>query len=203
MTISPIASASGAENHASLPSSSTPSAPAPAPKLRSCLVCRSRKVRCDKQSPCSNCRRANIACVLPSTDRPPRWARRLNQHAAIAGTSAPRDADLGVDNVMGRLRHLENLVKELSGQLEQARVAAALGGGGDDSGSPGNQLPGNSTLNRQEENERGHQTNTSDVHKQFGRLVLQSASSSRYVSSGFWSRVDDEVGWPLVTVLRC
>jgi Fungal Zn(2)-Cys(6) binuclear cluster domain len=197
MTISPIASASGAENHASLPSSSPSAAPALVPKLRSCVVCRSRKVRCDKRSPCSNCRRANIACVLPSTDRPPRWARRLNQHAATESIPAPRDADLGVDKVMDRLRHLENLVKELSGQLEQARAATALATSSDNSGSLGSQLPGNSILNHEEENGREHQVDTGDVHKQFGRLVLQSASSSRYVSSGFWSRVDDEVGRPL------
>ena len=40
----------------------------------------------------------------------------------------------------------------------------------------------------------------SGVQKQFGRLVLQGKSHSRYVSSGFWSRVNDEVRPPLVAV---
>jgi hypothetical protein len=37
-------------------------------------------------------------------------------------------------------------------------------------------------------------TDSSGVQKHFGRLVLQDAGRSpRYISSGFWSRVDDEL----------
>jgi hypothetical protein len=61
------------------------SPPPTAAKLRSCVTCRQRKVRCDKRAPCSNCRRADIACVFPSLDRPPRWARRIKEAAAVAG----------------------------------------------------------------------------------------------------------------------
>jgi hypothetical protein len=192
VTVSVAASASGSERNPS-------SAPAPAPKLRSCVVCRNRKVRCDKQSPCSNCRRANMACVFPSTDRPPRWARRLERltnNAAASNAPAPQDADPGVGKVMDRLRNLENLVKELSGQLEQAHAAASSAGGG----SSGVNCPGNSTQDRDAEHQRDTSpaTNTNSVQKQFGRLVLQDASRSRYVSSGFWSRVNDEVSRPVV-----
>ncbi|OAL19563.1 hypothetical protein AYO22_09725 [Fonsecaea multimorphosa] len=169
--------------------------PTPAPKLRSCLVCRNRKVRCDKQRPCSNCRRANIACVMPSADRPPRWARRLhhlNNNARASSTPAPQDADADLDKVVERLHNLEHLVKELSGQLEQARTAATSSAGGNSSGV---NSPESSTQNRDAENERDRSpaTDTSNIHKQFGRLVLQDASRSHYVSSGFWSRVDDEL----------
>ncbi len=95
---------------------------------------------------------------------------------------------------MDRLRNLESLVKELSGQLEQARAAAGSAGGG----SSGFNSPGRPTQDRDAE----HQTDTSpasttsSVQKQFGRLVVQDASHSRYVSSGFWSRINDEVGLP-------
>lgn len=93
---------------------------------------------------------------------------------------------------MERLRNLESLVKELSGQLEQAN-AAAHSTGGDSSGLIS---PESSTHDR----DAGHQMDTSStanaagVQRQFGRLVLQDANRSRYVSSGFWSRVNDEVG---------
>jgi Fungal Zn(2)-Cys(6) binuclear cluster domain len=117
------------------------SAPAPRPKLRSCVVCRSRKVRCDKQSPCSNCRRANIACTFPSTDRPPKWTRRLDRlanNATASSSPAPQDGNKGVDQVMDRLRNLESLVKELRGQLEQAHaIASSVGGGSSGVNSPG------------------------------------------------------------------
>lgn len=183
------------ENETSPASANTPSsAPAPAPKLPSCVVCRSRKVRCDKQSPCSNCRRANIACVFPSADRLPRWSRRLERltnNAAASITPAPQAANPGVDGIMKRLRDLENLVKELSGQLEHALAAASSAGG--------SSSDINSSRRSIQDPDAAHQrdtapaTNTSSVQKQFGRLVLQDTSRSRYVSSGFWSRVNDEV----------
>ena len=197
------ASVSSSEKNATSPTSAkTPSTPAPAPKLRSCAICRRRKVRCDKQSPCSNCRRANIACVFPSTDRPPRWARRLERltdNAAVSSTSAPQDANPGVGKVMDRLRNLENLVKELSGQLEQAHAAA--GSAGD--GLPGVDSPGSSTQDRDPDDQRNISppANANSLQKQFGRLILQDASRSRYVSSGFWSRVSDEASRPAVVML--
>ncbi len=192
MTVAMAASSPGSEKNATSPASATTPA-ASAPKLRSCVVCRSRKVRCDKQSPCSTCRRANIACIYPSTNRPPKWTRRLERltnNAATSNAQATQDANPGVDKVMDRLRNLENLVKELSGQLEQAHVAASSA----DGGSSGFNSPG-STQDRDAEHQRDTSpaTNTSSIQKQFGRLVVQDPSRSRYVSSGFWSRVSDEV----------
>ena len=192
----------GSEQNASSPASArtSSSAPAPAPKSRSCVVCRSRKVRCDRQAPCSNCYRAKIACVFPSTDGPPRWARRLERltnNATTSNAAAPQDADPGVGKLMNRLRNLENLVKELSSQLEEAHVANSTGGGSSEAYSPRN-----STQDRDAEHQRdtSSTTNTSSVQKQFGRLVVQDASRSRYVSSGFWSRVNDEVSWPIMFI---
>lgn len=190
------ASASASEKNATSPASAGSAAPAPAraQKQRSCVVCRTRKVRCDKLSPCSNCRRANIACVFPSKDRPPRWARRLERVAnnAASNEQASQDADPGVDQVMERLRTLESLVKELSGQLEQANAAASsVHGASSEANSPGS-----STHDRDAEHQRqtSSATNAGNVQKQFGRLVLQDTNRSRYVSSGFWSWVNDEVG---------
>ena len=187
-------------------------------KPRSCVTCRTRKVRCDKASPCSNCRRAGIACVFPSLDRPPRWARRLerigqaqmqSQAQSPAQTHIQQDSDQGmVGQVMERLRNLEGLVKELSGQLDQAHAAAASANAGT---SAGGQSPRSSTSGSIQN--RGHEridhhaersspsisaaasTNTSNVQGRFGRLVIGDANRSRYVSSGFWSRVNDEVRW--------
>jgi hypothetical protein len=190
-------SASGAERKATSPSSTDtpPAALAPAPRLRSCVVCRKRKVRCDKQSPCSNCRRANIACVSSSTNGPPRWARRYERIArASAGSDpvAPHDANPGgVTKVIDRLRNLESLVKELSGQLEQAHAAASsVGGGSSGIGSPESS---NQDLEAEHRTGSSPAADSDNVQKHFGRLVLQDSHGSRYVSSGFWSRVNDEV----------
>jgi hypothetical protein len=169
-------------------------------KLRSCVVCRSRKVRCDKLSPCSNCRRANIACVVPSANRPPRWARRLNRvtntTAASSSTEVPQEPDPEAGHVMDRLYKLESLVKELRGQLEQANSSTARSAG---SGSSGVNSLGNSPIDHN--HDAGHDMDTSlapastaGIQKQFGKLALRDTGWSRYVSSGFWSRVNDEVG---------
>ncbi|KPM41969.1 hypothetical protein AK830_g4578 [Neonectria ditissima] len=186
----PTASTAG-----SAPASEKPTPlPAPTSKPRSCVVCRSRKVRCDKQTPCSNCRRANIACVVPANDRPPKWARRLERVSAAAAASAgktPRELDPAAGQVMERLRNLEGLVKQLSGQLELANAAAGSAAGS----SSGVNSPETSAHGRDVEGQASSQSPASatDVQKHFGRLVLQDSSRSRYVGSGFWSRVSDEL----------
>ena len=197
-------SALSSEKNASSPASARipSSAPALAPKLRSCVVCRSRKVRCDRQLPCSRCRQANIACILPSTDRPPKWARRLERltnNVAASNAPAPQDDNPGLARAMDRLQRLERLVKELSGQLAQAHAAASSGS----DGSPAANSPRSSNQDRETEYQRDTlcAKNSTSVQKQVGRLVYQDASRSRYVSSGFWSRVNDEVCQPLVDVL--
>ena len=141
-----------------------------------------------------------MVCVFPPTDRPPRWARRLerlnNNVAAASNGAVPQEADPNVNRVMDRLRNLEDLVKELSAQLEQAHATTSSSSDG----------PSNINIHDvfAQDLEAEHQRdtpslgNTSSVQKQFGKLVLQDASRSRYVSSAFWSRVNDEVNWPSV-----
>jgi hypothetical protein len=84
---------------------------------------------------------------------------------------------------MQRLQNLESLVKDLSGQLEVANAAAGSVAGG----SSGVSSPKSSNHGRDTDHPRD------SLQKPFGRLVLQDANRSRYVGSGFWSRVDDEV----------
>lgn len=153
------------------------------PKLRSCVMCRTRKVRCDKLSPCTNCRKGGIECVLPSLNRPPRWARRLEQNAAT-GAAAP---DANANQVMGRLKSLEALVKDLNGKLEKANAAVAAATAGSSAGSF-KQSP--SSSNDKDEPSPG--STVSDVQNQMGRLVMGNGES-RYISGDFWARINDEV----------
>ena len=86
---------------------------------------------------------------------------------------------------MERVRNLENLVKELSGQLDQARAANSVGG----------DSPASSAHHHDAEHPRdiSPTADTSAVQQHIGRLVIEDASRSRYVSGGFWSWVNDEV----------
>ncbi|KAL7945199.1 fungal-specific transcription factor domain-containing protein [Trichoderma barbatum] len=167
---------------------------------RSCVTCRRRKVRCDKQMPCSNCRRALIPCVFPAPGRAPRQHRPKDPNAPPKATSQ-REVEL-----VKRLKKLEGIVEELSGQIE-IETGARVSSVGD---SPSNE--GSPVTHRQKSGSLGAPTSGladhSDGHagdggesrkmkesrKQMGRLVLNdNKGSSRYVSSGFWSKLNDEL----------
>ncbi|KAH0550922.1 hypothetical protein GP486_007712 [Trichoglossum hirsutum] len=96
---------------ADLQSTADPSKLSPSAHLnpRSCVTCRRRKVKCDKQSPCSNCTKAHIPCIFPERGRAVRRSRK-----------AP-------DNeLLKRLAKLEGVVEELSGHV--AAEEGGLGG---------------------------------------------------------------------------
>lgn len=156
-------------------------------KPRSCATCRARKVRCDKMSPCSNCRRARIPCVLPSPDKIPRWAHRIERASASASTDSSE-----VGHVLNRLRSLEGLVKDLGGQLEHMQAGTKASPTSDHQRD----------IQHQNQHAQQHQaepaTSSSEAapsqsKRQVGRLVADGASQSRYVSTRFWTRVNDEV----------
>lgn len=99
--------------------------PGPAPlNPRSCVTCRRRKVRCDKRMPCTNCRRGHIQCIFPAPGRAPRRPRPRDPATAHpapqVGGSHRRESEL-----LERLRKLEGIVEELSGQIEVDRHASA------------------------------------------------------------------------------
>ena len=106
-------------------------------------------------------------------------------------TLAPNANDTVADAVMERLQNLEVLVKELRGELEQSRSGAGSSAGGPSgAGSPQSSTQSRD-LQAHEQSSLGVEADS--AHAQFGRLVLQDAYRSRYVSSGFWSRIEDEV----------
>lgn len=123
--------------------------------------------------------------MVPSNDRPPRWARRLERIADNGQSAAGQGGgSSGTDQVMNRLRTLENLVKELSGQLEVANAAASRG---TSSGAPSPQDVVKDAASP------SSTSTASDVQKHFGRMVIKDKNREKYVASGFWSRISDEV----------
>lgn len=82
--------------------------------------------------------------------------------------------------MMDRLQNLERLVKELREQL-----AASTGPNSSASSPKGREAEPTADPSLSAED--------TGLHRHFGRMVVQDSRRSRYVSSGFWSRVDDEV----------
>ena len=72
------------------------------PSQLSCTNCRHRKVKCDKTSPCSACRRSNIECVFPTRPFKPRGRQ---------GGSKARNVE-----ITKRLNRLEGLMSTLGGE---------------------------------------------------------------------------------------
>ncbi|EPE29783.1 Zn2/Cys6 DNA-binding protein [Glarea lozoyensis ATCC 20868] len=76
---------------------SAPPAYTPASKItrgHSCVLCQQRKVRCDRQKPCSNCVKARVECIASI----PTLARRRRQKTSET-------------DVMGKLKRYEQLLK--------------------------------------------------------------------------------------------
>lgn len=77
--------------------SQTPDQVPAAPKItrgHSCILCQQRKVRCDRQKPCSNCIKARAECVPSAPIQPRRRRRKLTE-----------------TDLVGRLRRYEHLLK--------------------------------------------------------------------------------------------
>lgn len=218
-------------SHPAFPGASvyTPTA-TPSERLnpRSCVTCRRRKVRCDKHMPCSNCRRAQIPCIFPAPGRAPRRPRPKDPNAPPKQPSSEREIEL-----MKRLRKLEGIVEELSGQIEveTARNHSSSGNSPETLANPSEQnTPISGPRGERSDSMAAHShqgspsgpdgrpfqynfnsssgnlpQRTETVNKKFGRLVINDHGKTRYVSSAFWSKITDEVGTPpkLGVLLDC
>ncbi|KAH8813099.1 fungal-specific transcription factor domain-containing protein [Xylogone sp. PMI_703] len=166
---------------------------------RSCVTCRRRKVKCDKQVPCSNCAKAQTTCIFPAPGRAPRRPR-------IGGPAKPvseREAEL-----LKRLRRLEGVVQELSGQVElegnkaspQSPNSSHKEGDGDsETGSKSIRVVGMDEgsskrrwMSRMWSTGEGPPKSEFNLEHRFGRLVMEDGKS-RYVSNPFWESIVEEV----------
>lgn len=128
-----------------------------------CRICRKRKVRCNKELPCSNCQRLGFEC---SYDDSSRGLKR-----AISGIDSTRDTA----ELSGRMVRLESLVRNLSKQPGLPRPDPSWE----------NTLP-----NASRPADSARDFSKADVDA--GKLVMTSASS-RHVVSSFWAGLFDEV----------
>ncbi|KAH8772687.1 fungal-specific transcription factor domain-containing protein [Diaporthe sp. PMI_573] len=77
-TASVSASAHGADTNTGTGTAAAANAPQKPPRILACVLCQHRKIKCDRNFPCANCVKANVACT-PSTPAPARKRRRPNQ----------------------------------------------------------------------------------------------------------------------------
>ena len=70
------------------------------PRVLACVLCQSRKIRCDRQFPCANCSKAGARCV-PGNQVPRQRRRRFPERV-----------------LLDRLRHYEDLLRQSNIKFE-------------------------------------------------------------------------------------
>ncbi|KAL4918447.1 hypothetical protein BDW62DRAFT_200827 [Aspergillus aurantiobrunneus] len=72
---------------------------------RACDQCRQRKIRCDKRSPCSNCRTSKIICASTGAGQKPREPRKR--------VLISNEYEKKIDHIDERLGGIEQILREL------------------------------------------------------------------------------------------
>lgn len=144
----------------------SPSASGPSNTLRSCIFCRQRKVKCDRQQPCSNCLRFELDCSYP------------------AGRGRAKRRPPLVD----RLQRLEDTIRKLASQVDAANTT--------DGTSPATEVGSHHGLRRGHPSASASASNDSSpdasIDQQLGRLMIDD-SKSYYVSNIMWANLGNEI----------
>ncbi|KAM3088467.1 hypothetical protein ACMFMG_000107 [Clarireedia jacksonii] len=168
---------------------------------RSCVTCRRRKVKCDKHVPCGNCTKAQTQCVFPAPGRAPRRPRPGGKPVT------DREAEL-----LKRLRRLEGVVEELSGQVEAENSKSSPSSNnspthhkdGESSGETTSKSNGKPRYSDERNGTKKEWMQRSfsmgcapprtafTVEEGIGRLVLDEGKS-QYVSNPFWAELSEEI----------
>ncbi|KAG4267316.1 hypothetical protein FPRO04_04928 [Fusarium proliferatum] len=146
---------------------STQSDPLP---LRSCTFCRQRKVKCDRQKPCSNCIRANNNCSYP----------------AGRGRAAKKSTQRLDARLVDRLQKLENIIKQLTSQVDA--TANCLPSSSDTDGESVS-TPGGTRNNPSGVDNSAPEAS---IDQQLGHLMIDD-SKSYYVSNILWANLGNEI----------
>lgn len=169
----------------------------PVLNARSCVTCRRRKVKCNKQYPCSNCLKvfvltpkfiwcwltsslAHIDCIFPAPGRAPRRPRK------------PPDGEL-----LLRLRRLEGVIQSLGVQVDDEPHLSGSNPGDylSTDGAADDAAPSRLERRLSFPNEQGYDSGRDAINSlgtELGRLVINEGRS-RYVNSRFWAALSTEV----------
>ena len=139
----------------------------------SCLLCRHRKIRCDRGTPCANCVRANETCVPFVPSHAPRGRKGGRRRKTDGG-------------FLERLTKLEGLVKDAegvaSGQSLNSRVM---------DGDPGMNVKNKSThISTQTGHNLNIGDNVTEAHYQIQDVGYR---LNRYLGTSFWTTLSQEI----------
>lgn len=147
--------------------SRSPTAPPSSRRVeRSCVICHRRKVRCDKQSPCSPCARGGYSCFYPQ-----------------AGPAVRRVRKTTITDVASRITELEKTLVAVSRDHEIHVRGAATPGSRTETSS----FHAAASMMGEVNEEKGRNRNEEEI-------LLKKGSTSTYFNEVLLSRVIEQVG---------
>lgn len=145
---------------------------------RGSTECYRRKIKCDRQSPCFQCFKANLSCTLPSAQRPSSTQEKNGQDSIL----------------LERLQRLERTVEFLQNGGSQ-NVQVPTGAENTISSTGHWSISSRQALGDAQLKPGNLNTSTSLFEKDVSRLLLNEGRS-RYVSDRFWASFIEEVSRP-------
>ncbi|TVY77944.1 Bikaverin cluster transcription factor bik5 [Fusarium oxysporum f. sp. cubense] len=164
---------------------------------QSCFLCRRRKVRCNKESPCSTCRRVQVPCIYP-VGRAPRQTR-IRRHGAQS---------IAENELAEKVSVLEQMIEKLGDRINgEPTLKSAV------SSTPSHTASQTQTCTPKDSpshssspethcqelsrdnltSDQGHSLQSHELQHKLGRLVLhEETGSKRYVCDGIWAKLDEE-----------
>jgi hypothetical protein len=156
----------------------------------SCVICRRRKVRCDRNTPCSNCVKAKCNCNYPSP------GRRVRRKAKADSARHDRTSQ---SRLLDKVRRLEGIVKDLTEQAIEAPQGSPAGCNlVSDSPQVLQQNPGAEELSPVSSLSNDAGSVSSTVYERPDKvgdpgLLVSSNRGKLYVSGDFWTTLCREV----------
>lgn len=150
-----------------------------------CQMCRQRKVKCDKKSPCTNCSRCGIDCEVVERPRLPRGKSQA--------PSSARGLEVQPD-LQDRVKKLESIIRHLT-EKEDAGGVTVAGTVGSDFASTAHSDPSSCRV----ENERSIDnltTETAAVSRKSASVQFADKNdngSEKYIGSSFWDDLSNQV----------
>ncbi|KAL3302278.1 Fungal-trans multi-domain protein [Colletotrichum asianum] len=149
--------------------------------VRSCLLCRRRKVKCDKKKPCDGCSKAGVECVYP-----------MGRASRRQGTPDPE--------LTNRLKRLEDVVRRLGSFIGEEGIQQALQTaappsphGPQQSVSASDNNPSATPPPVSMEQDRYEKPQKTAESPETGRLIREEGKG-RYISGSFWASLGVELG---------
>ncbi|KAI1496053.1 fungal-specific transcription factor domain-containing protein [Biscogniauxia marginata] len=152
-----------------------PSSGPPPLHLRTCVLCRQRKVKCDRKQPCSNCARTEASCVYPPG--PGRAAKKPRN---------PVDTQL-----FDRLSKLEGIIKRLQSQNQSRDRSHAASGPSAEEADGLSQATAEPCIPMRKEEEPGPSPDSLATHN-LGRLMIDE-TKSYYIGNILWAELGNEI----------